>query len=102
MPLPTKCSFSIEPPQVDPAIATSTGLGTVLRVAGNQRVIAVQQHRGIAVVLSVNLKYGGRRKILQEHASLNFGLNDVAIYLIAEVGVWRKQRQWLNQGSPSG
>src|SRR5450755_1063378 len=41
-------------------------------------------------MLRPNLEYGVGRQPLQEHPSLNFGLDDIAIHCIAEVGMGRK------------
>ena len=58
MPRPTKCAFSMEPPQVDPAIATRTGCVTILGVPREQRLGPVEHDRRIAVILGADFQHG--------------------------------------------
>jgi len=65
-------------------------LRTVLRMAGNQHRAVAQQHRGVAVVLGLNLQHRLRGKVLKEHPSFNLRPDDIVIHLVAEVGMWSK------------
>ena len=59
----------------------------VLRMSGEQSLATVQEYGRIAVVHCLDLQHRAWRHIIEKHASLDFGLDDVAIYFIAEVGV---------------
>ncbi len=65
-------------------------LRTVLRMSGDQRRTFAQKLCGVEVVLSANLQHGIGRQTCEEHASLDFGLNDLPIHLVAEVGMRRE------------
>jgi hypothetical protein len=41
-------------------------------------------------VLSSNLQHGVRRQTFKEHASLDFGLDEIPIHFVAEVGMRRE------------
>src|ERR1700682_6741923 len=42
------------------------------------------------MVLSPNLQHGVRRQTFKEYASLDFGLDDIPIHFVAEVGMRRE------------
>jgi len=50
------------------------------------------------MVLCVDLQNSGGRQVSQEYASFNFRLYDVAIHLIAKVGVGPEQSSAFRQG----
>lgn len=77
-------------------------LRTVFRMSREQCRTLAQKFCGVEVVLGPNLEHGVRRQACQEHASLDFGLDDLPIHLVAEVGVRREHdSQYCTQfGAP--
>ena len=63
------------------------GLGTELRMAGEQGFAAAEEHRGVAVVQGLNLQDGGGRKVVEKNSAFDFGLDDAAVDFVGEVGV---------------
>ena len=63
-----------------------------LGMTGNKSLVAAEQNGSVAVVLSLDLKDGGGRKILEGNASLDFRLDDAAIHFIAQVRVRHEHR----------
>jgi hypothetical protein len=63
------------------------GLRAELGMAGQQGFAAAEHDGGVAVVHGLDLKDGGRGKIVQENATLDFRLDNAAVYLVREIGV---------------
>src|SRR6202051_5171098 len=60
---------------------------TVLRMSRDHRRTLAQKECRVEVVLSPNLQHGVRRQTFKEYASLDFGLDDIPIHFVAEVGM---------------
>lgn len=69
------------------------GLRTVLGMAGDEGGGIVDQDGGVEMMLGLNLENGLGRKVFEEDTAFDFGLNDVAIDLVAEVEVGRERGQ---------
>jgi hypothetical protein len=67
-------------------------LGAIKRMAGDERLVVTDHDRGVAVMLSIDLKDGPGRKLFEEHTALDFRLDDVAIYGVAKIRV-RSERE---------
>lgn len=65
-------------------------LRTILRVSRNQRRTVAQKLRRIEVMPRTNMKHGVGRQTFEKYASLDFGLDDVAIDLVPQVGMRRE------------
>jgi hypothetical protein len=59
-------------------------------MTGDESVAASEEHRGVAVVESLDFEDGGRREIVEEDATFDFRLDDGAVNVIREVGVGRE------------
>ena len=57
---------------------------------GNERVAASQQYCRVAVMHGLNLQNSRRGEVFQEHAALDFRLDDAAVYVIAQVWMGRE------------
>lgn len=75
------------------------GLGAVLRMSRDQRLILVQQNRGVAMVLGVNLQHSSRGEVAQKDSSLDLRLHYVVVHAIVQVGMRREQGKWFSQGA---
>jgi hypothetical protein len=75
------------------------GTGAVKGMAGHQRHISIQNEQLVAGVAGGDLEPGPWLHILQAHAALNLRLNNVAVYLVAEVGMWPEQAGIVQQKS---
>jgi len=71
-------------------MATRTGSGQYMRMPRYKHVIVIQKHNLVTVVLSLNLQHGRRWQVVEEHTPFNFWLRDVAIHVIAKVGMTAK------------
>ena len=87
MPRPTYCSLSMEPPQVEPAMATCTGSGQNSGWPEMRASLPPKQHGGVAVVHGLNFEDGGGRKIVEKDAAFDFRLDDAAVHFVSQVGV---------------
>ena len=65
-------------------------LRTILWMSRDQRQTFAEKQRRVEVVLGANLQHGVRRQKFKKHASLDFGLDDIPIDLVAEVGMRRE------------
>lgn len=69
-------------------------------MARDKRVVVAQENDLVTVVLGLNLQHSREWQVAEEHATFNFRARDVAIYLIAEVGMGA-QRMWTDgQATP--
>ena len=66
------------------------GLGTEFGMAREKRFAASQQDSCVAVVHGLDLKDGGRRKVIEKDATLDFRLDDTAVHFVRQVGVRAK------------
>jgi len=62
-------------------------LRTKFGMAGDQRLVLAQDNRRIRVMLGLDVQHCSRGKLLQENPALNLRTHDVAVHLIAEVGM---------------
>lgn len=76
------------------------GLRTVLWMPRNQRRTFAQKLGGVEVVLGADLQYGVGQKIFKEYASLDFGLDDIPIDFVAQVGM-RHEHGFPGYDSPN-
>jgi len=63
------------------------GLRTELRVTGDESFAATQEDCRVPVVQGANFENGGRWKIVEKNAPLNFRLDDAAVHFVGQVGV---------------
>ena len=68
-------------------------LRAVFGMAGDHGGGVIDQDGSIKMMLGLNLENGFRGEIFQENAAFNFGLDDVAVDLVAEVEVRRERRK---------
>ncbi len=87
MPRPTYCSFSIEPPQVEPEIATCTGSGQNSGCPEIMRLATPQQNGRVAVMHRLDVKHSVGRKIAQEDPAFDLRLDDAAVHFVRQIGV---------------
>lgn len=73
------------------------GARAVKRMSHDQRHIPIQNNYLVASVAGSHLKPGPWLHILQLHAPFNLRLNNVAVYLMAEVGMWSEQTGIIQQ-----
>ncbi len=60
---------------------------TVLGMSRDQRMVIVQEHNLVTVMLGLNLQHSSGWQIVEEHAPFDFRVHDVSIHFIAEIGV---------------
>jgi len=77
----------MEPPQVEPAMATWTGWGQNSGWPERKGFAAAQKHGGIAVVQRLNLEDRGRGKVAEVDAAFDLRLDDAAVHFVGQVGV---------------
>jgi len=70
------------------------GLGTEFGMTGEQGFAAAEQDGDITVMHGLDFEDGGGRKVVEENAAFDFGLDDAAIHFVGQVGVGIKHR-WL-------
>lgn len=56
-------------------------------MAGNQRLTFAEEYGGVAMVLSLNLQYGGRWQIPERNTAFDFRLDDVGVYFVTQIGM---------------
>src|SRR5664280_750811 len=98
MPRPTSRRFSMEPPQVEPAITTRTGCGQYCGCPEIRAEPPFRSTRRVAVLLRLDLQHRGRLEVFEEDPSFNLRLDDIVIHFVAEIGMRREQRCCLCQG----
>jgi hypothetical protein len=76
-------------------------LRTVLGMSGDECRTIIQQDRGVAVMLGLNLEDGFGRKIFQENAALNLRLDNTPVDLVAEVGMGHEMRHLGHEEAPT-
>ena len=91
MPRPIKDAFSIEPPQLDPSICTSTGSGQNVGMSGNQRLPVAAIHQRIRAVLRLHAQHRALRQPVQEHPALHLRGDEVVVHAVPQVGVRPEQ-----------
>jgi hypothetical protein len=64
--------------------------GTVFGMSREQSRTLTQKQCRVEVVLGANVQHSVRRQAFQKYASLNLGLDDIPIHLVAEVGMRRE------------
>ena len=60
---------------------------------------AIEHDRRVTVILSADLKYGRGGQVVEIDATLNFRLNNVAVYVVAQIAVRREGRRKPGQES---
>lgn len=73
------------------------GIRAVKRMTRNQRHISIQNEQLVASVAGNDLEPGPWLHVLQPHAALYLRLNNIAVYLMAEVGMGPKQAGIVQQ-----
>ena len=75
-------------------------LWTVLGMARDKRFVIVQEHNLVTMMPGLNLQHSGGWQIVEEHATFDFRLREVAIYFIAEVGMGTEEMWTCRQAKP--
>lgn len=74
------------------------GLGAKYRMARDQRLVPTFIKNGVKAIFGSNLQDRSRGKIVKMDTAFNFGLDDVAVDVIAQVGVGWKQLRMVASG----
>src|ERR1700722_2248283 len=56
-------------------------------MTGKQRLTLAEEYGGVAMVLGLNLQYGGRWQVSERHTAFDFRLDDVGIHFVTQIGM---------------
>ena len=95
IPRPMNAAFSIEPPQLDPVMRTSTGSGQNSGCPQINADPSLSHHQRVSPVLRHHFNLGLVGQIPQIHSALDFAADDVAVDSVAQVLVRLKHPETI-------
>jgi hypothetical protein len=66
------------------------GLGTKLRMSGDESIASAQEHGDVAVVQGLNLEDGGGREVAEKDAAFDLRADNAAVDFVRQIGVGAK------------
>ena len=70
--------------------------GTEFGMAGDESVAAAEENGGVAVMEGLDVEDSGRREIVEEDSTFDFGLDDGVVNVVREVGVRGEHGRYLH------